>query len=227
MVGTLAFGIGGAAIELRGPERFRAVGGGATTDGLTFAAGLRTPYLDWSFVSSLVRGVLDVSGIVDTVRADVGALAPKVGARMVDARSLGVDAVFLGDVTGAFSGDVVFLGEAGFEAETFGLQCPSRQRTPRSLARFFSGVGGKTEAIAAGSSSTKLVRAPTRPGKWRWMGLAASALEAAYRSRSTLRRGDNSTGEDGVEKGEAELEGSYGASMLYSSNDLSRYRHKR
>lgn len=81
--------------------------------------------------------------------------------------------------------------------------------------------------MAAGSSSTKLVRAPTRPGKWRWMGLAASALEAAYRSKSTLRRGDDSTGEDGVEKGEVTLEASYGTSMLYSSNDLSRYRHKR
>ena len=98
---------------------------------------------------------------------------------MVDARSLVVDAVFLGDVGGAFSGDVVFLGEAGPEVETFILQGLSRQRTRRSLSRFFSGVGGKTEAIAAGSSSTRLVRAPTRPGKWRWMGLAASALEAA------------------------------------------------
>jgi len=146
---------------------------------------------------------------------------------MVDARSLAIDAAFLGDVGGAFTGDVVFLGEAGFEAETFSLQCSSRQRTPRSLSRFFSGVGGKTEAIAAGSSRTKLVRAPTRPGKWRWMGLAASALEAAYRSKSKLRRGDDSTGEDGVEKGDAVLEGSYGASMLYSSNDLSRYWHKR
>lgn len=84
---------------------------------------------------------------------------------MVDARSLRVDAGFLGDVTGAFSGDVVFLGEAGLGAEIFGLQRSSRQRIPRSLSRFFSGVGGKAEAIAAGSSSTKLVRAPTRPGK--------------------------------------------------------------
>ena len=59
------------------------------------------------------------------MRAGIGALAPKVGARMVDARSLGIDAVILGDV-GAFSGNVVLLGEAGLEAETFGLQCSSR-----------------------------------------------------------------------------------------------------
>lgn len=54
MMGALAFGIGGTAIKVGGPERFRAVGGGATTGGLGFAAGLRTPYLDWSLVSSLV-----------------------------------------------------------------------------------------------------------------------------------------------------------------------------
>ena len=53
MMGDWVFGTGGAAIEPGGPERFRAVGGGATTDGLKVAAGLRTPYLDWSFVSSL------------------------------------------------------------------------------------------------------------------------------------------------------------------------------
>jgi hypothetical protein len=53
VMGALAFGIGGAAIKPGGPERFRAVGG-ATIDGLRFAAGLRAPYLDWSFVSSLV-----------------------------------------------------------------------------------------------------------------------------------------------------------------------------
>ena len=54
MMGAPAFGIGGATIKLGGPERFRAVGGGATADGLRLAAGLRPPYLDWSFVSSLV-----------------------------------------------------------------------------------------------------------------------------------------------------------------------------
>jgi hypothetical protein len=59
------------------------------------------------------------------------------------------------------------------------------------------------------------------------MGLEASALDAAYKSKSALRRGDKITGEDGVEKGEAALEGSHAASMLYSSKDLSRYRHKR
>ena len=144
---------------------------------------------------------------------------------MVDARSLG--AVFLGDVAVVFLGDTILLDGAGLEAGVFGLMCSSRRRTPRSLSRFFSGVGGKTEAMETGSSSSKLVRAPTRPGKWRWMGLAASALEVAYKSKSTLRRGDNSTGEAGVEKGEAVLEGSYGISILYSSNDLSRYRHKR
>ena len=53
---ALALGIGGGAIKLRGPERIRAVGG-ATIVGLTFAAGTRTPYLDWSFASSLVWGV--------------------------------------------------------------------------------------------------------------------------------------------------------------------------
>jgi hypothetical protein len=103
--------------------------------------------------------------MTNAVRASVDALAPKVGARMVDARSLAIDAVFFGDEGGAFPGEVVFLGEAGLEAEALSLQCSSRRRTPRSLSRFFSGVGGKTEAIAAGSSSTKLVRAPTRPGK--------------------------------------------------------------
>src|SRR5258706_408187 len=105
---------------------------------------------------------------------------------MVGAGSLAVDAFIPGEVRRAFSGDVILLGEAGLEAGTFSLQYSSRQRTPRSLSRFFSGVGGKTEAIAAGSSSTKLVRAPTRPGKWRWMGLGASVLEAAYKSKSTL-----------------------------------------
>lgn len=54
VMGALVFGIGGAAIKLGGPERFRAIGGGATTDGLRIAAGLRAPNLDWSFVSSLV-----------------------------------------------------------------------------------------------------------------------------------------------------------------------------
>jgi len=46
MIGALTFGTGGGAIKLGGPERFRAVGGGATGNGL--------PRLDWGFVSSLV-----------------------------------------------------------------------------------------------------------------------------------------------------------------------------